>query len=388
MRKNLWFGLLLVLTFGCVQGCVPDMRSSVTYVPPANPLPETSHEGGQAPAESVPHSPHSELALQSLEPAPNQPGPDTAMPVEVPEPAKPTVVPVKLVRGNPRLKKIALTFDDGPHAGFTEELIRILQQFKVPATFFMIGRNIDANPTLARAAFDAGFEIANHTYTHHRLLTLADYDVKVEIERGADAISKITGERPRFFRPPGGEYDQRTLDICKDLQMTMVLWTADAGDFTTPFGNPTADQITQKVMRYASPGGIVIMHDPMPPTLKALPGIITSLRALGYEFVTISQLAAEPNAITTGGPRIKASSKATVQSLSDQGRYPTTNHNASPEQRVKNEASPQGRADQGIDQGSQGEQVIKGQVGGTKGNSGPEGSGSKGHQEGGTKGNR
>lgn len=211
----------------------------------------------------------------------------------------------RLVGGDPAQPLVALTFDDGPHAGYTDKLLSVLAVHGVKTTMFMIGRNVDKHLGLARRAHELGHEIVNHTYTHRRLRDLTEDQIRWDIEAGADAIARETGVRPRFFRPPGGEYDDRVVRIAKELGMTMVLWTADGGDFTTAAGNPPARAIVDKVSREARPGGIVILHDPMPSTLTAMPEIIAKLRAKGLTFATVSDMAATPNPQTTGGPSVR-----------------------------------------------------------------------------------
>ncbi len=278
---------------------------------------------------------------------------------------KPFLNTVKLVRGDPRIRNIALTFDDGPHAGFTDVLVRMLAQFKVKATFFMIGRNVDENPDLVREARAAGIQLAQHTYSHTRLAMVDDYTVRSELLLGAEAVERATGIRPRYFRPPGGEYDERVTRIAQELGMTMVLWTADAGDFTTSAGNPSSESIYRHVMKTASPGGIVIMHDPMPSTLVALPSIIMGLRAKGYQFVTVAELAAEQGAIRTGGPRIKPLRSLAVQSPAVKRGYYRRNspeeHHEDSEQRIANASPAKRGASQGT--GRPGESRIEGRQG-------------------------
>ncbi|MBL8066049.1 MAG: polysaccharide deacetylase family protein [Chthonomonadaceae bacterium] len=346
--------LLALIVFAAGWGCVVGNASTTTYKPPTRNEALSQDEALRTylPVDDQPEaSPHVVKPIAPKTEALTSTIPEKSTKVE--EPA----IPVKLVRGSNKTKKIALTFDDGPHKGFTERLLAILKELDVKSTFFLIGRNVEASPELAKQAFDAGVELANHTYTHTRLSELTDLEVKYEIERGADEIAKATGYRPKYYRPPGGEYDSRVEKITKELGMTMVLWTADAGDFTTLAGNPKTSAIVSKVLRYAGPGGIIIMHDPMPSSLEALPLIVTTLRTMGYEFVTVSELAREPGAVTTGGPRIRPSAKSTVQSLVQSGRYPKGNlyeeYNADQEQRTEGQEAPKGTADQRVDQNSQ-----------------------------------
>lgn len=358
------FVLFTVLAAWALSGCGPEGASSTILEPP---IAVARHNSDQAPepgrdstfAESEPMK-----VLEEEFPL-TRPGETPVSDLKPGTDAKGPALPsVKLVSGNPYLKRIALTIDDGPHRGFTDQLLRILKELNVKATFFMIGRNVDEWPELARLSHEEGFEIANHTYSHARLATLSEEAIRDELVKGADAVERATGVRPTYFRPPGGEYDDRVIKIVRELGMTMVLWTADAGDYTTVTGNPSEDAIKAKVLRYIKPGAIVIMHDPMPESLRALPSIVTTLRAMGYEFVTVSELAADPMAVRIGGPRIKPNAKATVQALVNEARYPlpksTEDKNANSEQGTSGATPPKGKEGQGTDQrgqsGGQGKQ--------------------------------
>ncbi|MBS1723783.1 MAG: polysaccharide deacetylase family protein [Armatimonadetes bacterium] len=384
MDRRVFYGAVLALMVSAI-GCLPLAEGSIVYRPPLGPSPAGPNE--RAVEQYVVDKALDEVEpMVSVEPsAPDAVKPESPLTKAAASAKEP---PWKLVRGNPAVKKIALTFDDGPHKMFTSQLLEVLRTYGVKATFFMIGRNVDAEPDLAKAAADQGIELANHTYTHERLPALTDSEIVSEIVRGADAIEKATGVRPTFFRPPGGEYDDRVARVVKEQHLTMVLWTSDAGDFTTVLGNPSPEAITQKVLRYVSPGGIVIMHDPMPNTLEALPKIILFLKSQGYEFVTVSELAADPNAVRTGGPRIVQRSGAGVHVLVEPTRYPRPKLNeaqyASPKQGTENPPKTEGKADQRVDPGSK---VVQGRQGQDVGFQTSEGSRSQGPKEGGSEGN-
>jgi peptidoglycan/xylan/chitin deacetylase (PgdA/CDA1 family) len=206
----------------------------------------------------------------------------------------------KLVRGNPTTPTIALTFDDGPHPVRTEQLLSILREEKVKATFFVVGKMVDKRPHLVREIAADGHEVASHTYSHQRLPTLTEGQLEHELRAGSEAIERVLNVAPRFYRPPGGEYDDRVIEETKRLGMTMVLWTADPADFAYP----SAQLIEQRILDKASNGGIVLLHDGIPQTMAMLPDLIRQLKARGYRFVTCSELAREHGAITRGGPNI------------------------------------------------------------------------------------
>lgn len=205
----------------------------------------------------------------------------------------------RISRGNPGVYAIALTFDDGPHAGYTERLLEVLKEERVVSTHFLIGRNVLKFPGLARQIALQGHEVANHSMNHIRADRLNAQELVNEIARASDAIEEDAGVRPVFFRPPGGSTDASLFEISSSLGATVAFWTVSAGDFTSQGREPSAQQIADRVVARAKPGAIIILHDPMEQTLQALPQIVRRLREQGYYFVTMSQMAANPGAVTT-----------------------------------------------------------------------------------------
>lgn len=206
----------------------------------------------------------------------------------------------RLVRGNPARKELALTFDDGPHPVYTEKLLEILRRENVPATFFVVGSQVDKHPELVQQETAEGHEVANHTYNHLRLPSIPLPMVEQELRRGAEAIARATGSLTRFYRPPGGEYDDDVIAVAKRLGYIMVLWTDDPADFAMPGSNV----IEQRTLKAISNGGILLLHDGVQQTLDILPDMIAKLKQKGYHFVTISEMARERGIIKTGGPQV------------------------------------------------------------------------------------
>jgi peptidoglycan/xylan/chitin deacetylase (PgdA/CDA1 family) len=202
----------------------------------------------------------------------------------------------KLVRGNPNKKEIALTFDDGPHGPITGQLLDVLKQLKVPATFFVVGKMADKHPDLLRRIVADGHDLASHTYNHYRLPMLTPPQMVQELLEGANAIKRATGFTPKLYRPPGGEYDERVLQATRQVGQTMVLWTADPGDFV----QPGTQVIIERTMKKIRSGGIILLHDGVPQTIQIVPYLVQRLRAEGYHFVTCSQMAAKDNVVTSG----------------------------------------------------------------------------------------
>ena len=194
-------------------------------------------------------------------------------------------------------REIALTFDDGPKPGLTEPLIDLLVREKVPATFFVIGRNAAANPDIMRRIGQAGMELANHSYTHRNLTRLTSTEIAAEMAQTQAVIYALTGQRPRYMRPPGGAWNAKANTIARQWGLTPCFWTADV------FGSEvvSAEQTAQSVIAQAKPGAIILMHNGKLSTLQALPTILRELRAKGYTFVTAALLAKHFNAARVAG---------------------------------------------------------------------------------------
>jgi peptidoglycan-N-acetylglucosamine deacetylase len=197
--------------------------------------------------------------------------------------------PVVAHRSGPRRKVVALSFDDGPWTD-TPAFVRMLESQDVPATFFMIGRQITAQyrSTLRRELRD-GDALGDHTYTHPDLELLGAGEVRSQLSRTIAAIRGLTGYSPCVFRPPYGDYDQSVLSTAKSLGLATILWNVDPADYTLP----GVRAIEQRVLAQVQPGSIILSHDgggPRGQTLAAYPFIIRTLKKRGYRFATVPQL--------------------------------------------------------------------------------------------------
>ncbi len=198
----------------------------------------------------------------------------------------------KLYRGNPKKKLLALTFDDGPHPDFTPKLLAILGKEKVRATFFMIGKMVEKYPDLAREVVQAGHVVGNHTFSHVTLTKIPPADVAVEYEAANDVIQKAAAVRPRFCRPPGGDYDAAVIKGAEEAGLTTVLWTDDPLDYASP-GDGV---LLSRVLGRLSNGGIILLHDGAQETLDVLPTILEYAKRKGYRFVGVDELQRSLNA--------------------------------------------------------------------------------------------
>ncbi|OGR91027.1 MAG: hypothetical protein A2992_00340 [Elusimicrobia bacterium RIFCSPLOWO2_01_FULL_59_12] len=199
--------------------------------------------------------------------------------------------PLPLVEPLPQRPWIALTFDDGPHAGRTEQLLAVLKKARVPATFFVVGKMADRYPQLLRRISDDGHQLANHTYSHPNLSGLSDDNVIGELEQTRDVIQRLTGQKSTLFRPPGGDFSRRTVRVTSQAGYQMVLWSILSRDLNgTPPGT-----MRRRILQNAADGGIVLMHSGMPNTIAMLPDLIAQLKDRGFHFVTVSTLLGLPD---------------------------------------------------------------------------------------------
>ncbi|MBQ8401437.1 MAG: polysaccharide deacetylase family protein [Clostridia bacterium] len=189
-------------------------------------------------------------------------------------------------------KKIALTFDDGPHPVYTREILDILSEYGIRATFFCIGVNAEQYPSLVQEEIAAGHEIGNHTYGHRNLRSVSGEGVREEILGMEEVLWEVTESRPHLFRPPGGQYCDEVCRAAAELEYTVILWSVDTRDWAhTP-----VPEIVENVMTNTEEGDIILFHDFVSgesPTPEALRRILPELIEQGYEFVTVSELVGE-----------------------------------------------------------------------------------------------
>jgi peptidoglycan/xylan/chitin deacetylase (PgdA/CDA1 family) len=193
-----------------------------------------------------------------------------------------------VVRGRSEHQKVvALTFDDGPHPDSTPTLVRELSEADAPATFFVIGKQVDRYPDMVKLEADHGFEIGNHSYSHVTLTKLPTSDVLTEFRACNDAIVRAGGPEPRFGRPPGGDLNRQVERSATANGLRTTLWTDDPGDYASPGQNV----ILRETLSHLTDGGIILLHDGTAQTAQILPKLIEEIRARGYKIVPLSELA-------------------------------------------------------------------------------------------------
>jgi peptidoglycan/xylan/chitin deacetylase (PgdA/CDA1 family) len=181
---------------------------------------------------------------------------------------------------------VALTFDDGPHPTYTPQVLAILRDHGVTATFCVVGQQVETYPDLLRQVVADGHALCDHTITHDMSLpTRSDGVISEEIGGTLDAIHAAAPDADvPFFRAPGGYFAANVNAVAESLGQTPLGWSIDTRDWSKPGATAIHDQIVSDI----HPGAIVLLHDGggnRAGTVKALPGIIESLHDLGYEFV-------------------------------------------------------------------------------------------------------
>lgn len=203
---------------------------------------------------------------------------------------------VKIWRGDPNGKEIALTFDDGPHPAYTVRLLDLLRGLHVRATFFVVGKKVDEAPWILPRMLADGHEVANHTYHHLNLDKADEALVMSEIHLGADAIRRACGVNTLSFRPPGGHHNASVLTGAEKMNCRTFLWSDDPADFA----NPGAEVLEKRLIGKVTGGALVLLHDGIEQTLDILPELIARLKRDGYKFVTVTQLAEHLEATASG----------------------------------------------------------------------------------------
>lgn len=180
-------------------------------------------------------------------------------------------------------KKIALTFDDGPHPRYTEQLLDGLKERNVVATFFVTGENAQNYPNIIRREQAEGHLIGNHTYSHIQLTSGNRETFREELVKTNEILENITGEKVSFVRPPYGSWDK---SFEKELNMFPVLWNIDPLDWCSH----NAECIAAKVVEKAGDGDIILMHDYYDTSVTAALEVVDVLQKRGFQFVTVEEI--------------------------------------------------------------------------------------------------
>ena len=186
---------------------------------------------------------------------------------------------------------VSITFDDGPNPGATPLILNVLKRERVKATFFVLGRHADRWPSLVKRMADEGHQLGNHGYFHRKLHRRTPSYVRDDLTRGAEAIERASGIRPRVFRAPHGFRNPWVSPIARSLGQRTIGWSLGVWDSA----RPGADEIVRRALDGMRAGSILLLHDgdgydadgDRMQTAAALPGIIDGLRGRGFQFAVL-----------------------------------------------------------------------------------------------------
>ena len=191
---------------------------------------------------------------------------------------------------SPNVKSLYLTFDEGYENGYTEQILDVLKAKNVKAAFFVTKPYIESDPELVKRMVAEGHLVGNHSVKHLSSPTLSDSQLKNELTETAQAFEKVTGQAmPKVFRPPMGEYSERTLAVTSNMGYKTVFWSFAYKDWITT-AQPGKDVAYNTVMSKYHNGAVLLLHAVSKSNTEALGDIIDSLRAKGYTFDTLNNL--------------------------------------------------------------------------------------------------
>ncbi|SNS41970.1 polysaccharide deacetylase family sporulation protein PdaB [Anaerovirgula multivorans] len=200
------------------------------------------------------------------------------------------------LKGSANTNKIALTFDDGPNQKYTTQILDVLKQHGVPATFFVLGSKVERHPEILQRIVEEGHVVGNHTWIHPDLSKVTQSSLVSEIQQTEDIIHEVTGVRTGLMRPPYGSLNQEGMEKLRDMNYKVINWSVDSVDWR----DQDVDQILINTLPDVKQGGILLFHDAggdqqtRAATVAVLPELIYTLKMQGYEFVTVDELLSVP----------------------------------------------------------------------------------------------
>ncbi len=195
-------------------------------------------------------------------------------------------------------KKIAITFDTSLDVDKTISLLKLLEKHGVKCTFFVQGEYAYKHPDAIAAIFNAGHELANHSFTHPEMPDCTDGEIYKEIVKTNEMIEQVTGKKVVLYRPPSGNYTYRDRAISRALGCEMILWTFDSHD---GFRDASRERIWKRMTENSRPGAIILMHIYGTYTQDILDEYLPLMQEEGYSFVTVSDLMLPGGAIDKNG---------------------------------------------------------------------------------------
>ncbi|AUG59104.1 polysaccharide deacetylase family protein [Acetivibrio saccincola] len=199
---------------------------------------------------------------------------------------------VLALRGSLTVKKVALTFDDGPDPRYTPQILDVLKKYNAKATFFLIGARAAAHRSITERIVKEGHAVGNHTYWHPNLTKEGVKRLEWEVKETENVLNEILGYRPSLFRSPYGSLDEELVEKLNEMGYSAIGWSVDSLDWM----QLSPEQIEKNVLSNIHPGAIILMHDgghwtmDLLGTVQSLDRIIPALQRDGVEFVTVPEL--------------------------------------------------------------------------------------------------
>lgn len=203
-----------------------------------------------------------------------------------------SLYPNEILLHGPDIKEVALTFDDGPDTVWTPQILNILNNYGVKATFFCVGQRIQANPGVFMNIIREGHEAGNHSWNHPNLAKIPVAEVKSQIVRTDEEFNRLLGVKPAMLRPPYGALNRDVIETAISLGEKIILWNVDSMDWN----GLTGQQVAANILSNTGPGSIILMHSAtgeggtLQGTVDGLPRVIERLYQQGYRFRTVSKL--------------------------------------------------------------------------------------------------
>ena len=191
-----------------------------------------------------------------------------------------------IAMGDPFVREIVLTFDDGPREHGMQELNAVLTSNDVKGTFFLVGKFAERYGRITLMLNRAGHELENHSYTHPRLYKLWVEKIMREAERCDEVFESLSIRKTNFLRPPGGGFNMKIFNAMRRMNKKLGLWSLNTADYT----GRSPEEIVRLVLSSVKNGDIILMHSGAANTVKALPEIIQKLKERGFTFVRLEEL--------------------------------------------------------------------------------------------------
>ncbi len=190
--------------------------------------------------------------------------------------------------GNPNEKNIYLTFDNGYEAGYTSQILDVLKENDVKATFFITAHYLNTANDLVKRMIEEGHIVGNHTVNHKCLPNITDEQIKDEVMKLHNSIYDQFEYEMKFFRPPKGEFSQRVLNVTNSLGYTTVMWSSAYDDWDKEKQN-REEYGKKRILQNLHNGCVLLLHGTSKDNANILNDVIKEIKSMGYEFKNIDE---------------------------------------------------------------------------------------------------